>query len=99
MKKFRKKGKLSLHYVGLFDILNRVGAVAYRLALPLELSMIYPVFQVSMLRKYLPDPSHILTSHTIQLGEDLTYEEESIAIVNCQVKKLCSKEAALVKVM
>ena len=63
--------------------------MAYHLALPPELSMIHLVFHVSMLQKYLFDPSHVLTPHTIQLDEDLTYEEELIPIVNRQVKKLC----------
>ena len=58
--KFGKKGKLSLRYIDPFDILNRVGAMAYRLALPHELSMIHPMFHVSMLQKYLPNPSHVL---------------------------------------
>ena len=71
---FRKKGKLSLRYIGPFEILDRVGTVAYPLALPPELSIIHPMFHVSMLWKYLPDQSHVLAPHTIQLDEDLTYE-------------------------
>ena len=47
--RFGKKGKLRLCYVGPFEILERTGAVAYQLALPPNLSMIYPVFYVSML--------------------------------------------------
>ena len=73
--------------------------VAYRLALPLELSMIHPVFHVSILRKYLPNPSHVLAPHIIQLDEGLTYEEEPEAIIDRQVKKLHSKEVASMKVI
>ena len=73
--------------------------MAYQLALPPKLSMVHPVFHVSMLRKYLPNPSHVLSPHTIQLDEDLTYEEEVIAIIDHQVKKLCSKEVTFVKVI
>ena len=96
---FGKKGKLNPCYIRPFEILDKLGAEVYQLALPLELSMIYHVFHVSILRKYLPDPSHVLTPHTIQLGEDLTYEEEPIDIVDHQMKKLYSKEVASVKVI
>uniref|UniRef100_A0A2N9IT26 Integrase catalytic domain-containing protein n=1 Tax=Fagus sylvatica TaxID=28930 RepID=A0A2N9IT26_FAGSY len=58
--RFGKKGKLSLRYVGSFEILERVGPVAYRLALPPALSKIHDVFHVSALRKYIPHPSHVL---------------------------------------
>nr|XP_025609573.1 uncharacterized protein LOC112702627 [Arachis hypogaea] len=78
---------------------NRRRAVAYRLALPPELSMIHPIFHISMLRKYLPDPSHVLAPQAIELKEDLSFEEEPVAIVDRQVKKLRSKEIASVKVI
>ena len=66
----------------------------YCLALPPKLSMIYLVFHVLMLRKYWPDPSHVLSPLDIQLEENLSYEEEPIAIVDKQVKELRSKEVA-----
>jgi hypothetical protein len=58
--RFRKKGKLSPRYVGPFEILERVGPVAYRLALPPALSKIHDVFHILALRKYIPHPSHVL---------------------------------------
>ena len=58
--RFWKKGKLSSRYIGPFEILSRVGVVAYQLALPPNLSHVHPVFHVSMIRKYLSDPSHVL---------------------------------------
>ncbi|EOX99952.1 Uncharacterized protein TCM_009026 [Theobroma cacao] len=97
--RFGKKGKLSPRYKGPFEILERVRAVAYRLALPPDLSNIHPMFHVSMLRKYNPDPSHVIRYETIQLQDDLTYEEQPIAILDRQVKKLRLKEVALVKVL
>ncbi|WRX08490.1 Reverse transcriptase/retrotransposon-derived protein [Theobroma cacao] len=97
--RFGKKGKLSPRYIGPFEILERVGAVAYRLALPLDLSNIHPVFHVSMLRKYNLDPSHVIRYKTIQLQDDLTYEEHPVAILDRQVKKLSSKDVASVKVL
>ena len=97
--RFGKRGKLSPRYIGPFEILERVGPVAYRLALPPELSMIHPVFHVSMLRKYLPDSSHVLSLPAIQLDENLSYEQEPVAIIDRQVKKLRSREVPLVKVI
>ena len=96
---FGKKGKLSPCYIGPFEIQDRVGVVADHLALPPKLSMTHLVFHVSMLQKYLLDPSHVLALHTIQLGENLTYKEKPIAIVDHQVKKLHSKEVTSMKVI
>ena len=97
--RFRKKGKLSPRYIGLFKIIDKVGMVTYRLALPPKLSMIHLVFHVSMLQKYLPNPSHVLAPHTIHLDESLAYEEEPKAIDDRHVKKLRLKEAPFVKVI
>ena len=53
--RFGKRGKLAPRYIGPFEVLERVGTIAYRLALPLSLSGVQKVFHVSMLRKYIPD--------------------------------------------
>ena len=58
--KFGKRGKLSPRYIGPLEILERVGTVAYWLVLPLSLSGVHEVFQTSMLRKYTPDPAHVV---------------------------------------
>ena len=58
--RFGKKGKLAPRYIGPFEIRERVGMVAYRLALSPDMSQVHPVFHVSMLRKYILDPSHVL---------------------------------------
>ena len=58
--RFGKKGKLSPRFVGPFEILERVGVVAYRLALPPSMFGVHDVFHISMLRKYIRDPSHVL---------------------------------------
>jgi hypothetical protein len=96
--RFGKKCKLSPRFIGPYEILERVGAVAYRLALPPNLSAIHPVFHVSMLRKYMSDPSHVLEVHPIELRDDMVYEVQPEVIVDRQVRKLRSKDIALVKV-
>ena len=57
---FGHSGKLSPRFIGPFEILHRVGAVAYHLALPPMLASVRNVFHISILRKYEPDPSHVL---------------------------------------
>ena len=73
--------------------------MAYKLVLPAELSRINPVFNVSMLRKYISDPSHVLRPETVEFSEDLTYEEYPIAIVDQQVRQLRTKDISMVKVL
>ena len=58
--RFGKWGKLSPRYIGPFEVLERVGIVAYKLALPPSLSSVHDVFHVFMLRKYTPDPTHVV---------------------------------------
>ena len=58
--RFGKRGKLEPRYIRPFEVLERVDTVAYRLALPPSLSSVYEVFHVSMLRKYTPDPTHVV---------------------------------------
>ncbi|XP_017973047.1 PREDICTED: uncharacterized protein LOC108661361 [Theobroma cacao] len=97
--RFAKKGKLSPRYIKPFKILERVGAIAYQLALPSDLLNIRLVFHVSMLRKYNSDPSYVIQYKTIQLKDDLTYEKQLVAILDQQVKKLRSKDVASMKVL
>ena len=72
--RFGKKGKLSPMFIGPYEVLERIGPVAYRLALPPELAKLHDVFHVSMLRKYRSDESHILPVQEIQVQEDLSYD-------------------------
>ena len=96
--RFKKKGKLTSRFIRPFEILERIGKVAYRLALSPDLASIHNVFYVSMLKKYISDPSHILRQEMIEVHEDLTYEEKSIKIIDRQEKKLRNKVIPLVKV-
>ena len=82
--RFGKKGKLSPRFIGPFEILDRVGEVAYRLALPPQLSQVHNVFHVSMLRKYQENSSHsshILDWKEIEVDQDVSYEEQPLHIL------------------
>ena len=82
--RFGKRGKLNPRYVGPFKILGRVGPVAYRLKLTPELANVHDVFHVFMLRKYIPDPSHILVQPPIEIEKNLSYEERPVRIMERQ---------------
>ena len=97
--RFGRKGKLSPRFIGPYEILERVGPVAYRLALPLELAKLHDVFHVSMLRRYRSDPSHILPVQDIQVQEDFTFDEEPKAILDREIRQLRNKQVPLVKVL
>ena len=97
--RFGKKGKLSPSFIDPYEVLERIGPVAYRLALPPELAKLHNVFHVSMLRRYHFDRSHILPVQEIQVQEDLSYDEEPKAILAQEVKQLRNKQVPLVKVL
>ena len=96
---FGKKGKLNLRFIGPYEILERIGPVAYRLALPPELAKLHNVFHVSMLRRYRSDESHILPARDIQVQPDFTFDEEPKTILDREVKQLRNKQVSLVKVL
>ena len=99
MVRFGKRGKLSPRYIEPFQIVERVGPVAYRLDLPEELSRVHNVFHISMLRKYIPDPSHVLEVPEIELRDDLSYEEQPVQILGKEEKELRNKTISLMKVL
>ncbi|XP_074290399.1 uncharacterized protein LOC141617123 [Silene latifolia] len=97
--RFGKRGKLSQKYIGPYEILYRVGEVAYCLALPPALDRVHNVFHVSQLRKYISDPSHVLEAEMIELDDALTYVETPKEILDQKVRKTRYGETALVKVL
>jgi len=97
--RFGRKGKLSPRFIRPYEVLERVGPLAYLLALPLELERIHSVFHVSMLRRYRSDPSHVLSVEEIEVNPNLSYKEEPIEILAHEVKQLRNKQISLVKVL
>ncbi|KAK6122183.1 hypothetical protein DH2020_044062 [Rehmannia glutinosa] len=78
-----KKGdKLSPRYIGPYKILQRIEKLAYRLELPAQYAGMHDVFHVSRLKKYQPDPEHIITRDAPPLMENLSYTEEPIVIID-----------------
>ena len=75
-----------------------MGPVAYQIALPPSLSNLHPVFHVSQLRQYNPDPSHVLAVDEVQVTNNLTYKAQPQKITDRRMKSLRGKEIALVKV-
>ncbi|GMJ04800.1 hypothetical protein HRI_004149200 [Hibiscus trionum] len=96
--RFGKKGKLSLRFIGPYRIVKRVGPVAYQLELPFQLNRIHDVFHVSMLRRYHPDPSHVVQAQDVELRSDLSYEEEPIRILDSDERVLRNRRIPMVKV-
>ncbi|KAL0539379.1 hypothetical protein IC582_023591 [Cucumis melo] len=97
--RFEKKGKLSPRFVGPFEILERIGPVAYRLALPPSFSTVHDVFHVSMLRRYVADPTHVVDFEPLRINENLSYEEQPVEILAREVKMLRNRGISLVKVL
>ena len=80
--RFDKRGKLSPRFIGPFEILERIGIVAYQLALPPSMSGVHEVFHFSMLRKYTLDPAHVVDWGQIEVDTDGTFEEGPVCILD-----------------
>ena len=97
--RFDKRGKLSSRFIGPFEILERVGTVAYRLALPPSMSGVQEVFHVSMLRRYTPDPAHVVDWGEIEVDTNGTFEEGPVCIMDSGEQVLGHKTVRLVRVL
>ena len=95
----QKRGKLSPRYIGPFEILERVGKVAYRFALSPRMSGVHNVFHISMLKEYHQGAMpHVIDFHEIEVNDRVSYTERPIHILGRETKKLRNKEIPLVKV-
>ena len=97
--RFGKRGKLSPRFIGPFKILERVGTVAYRLALSPSMAGVHEVFHVSMLRRYTPDPAHVVDWGEIEVDTDGTFEEGPVCIMDSRDQVLRRKTMRLVRVL
>ncbi|GJW45387.1 putative reverse transcriptase domain-containing protein [Tanacetum coccineum] len=96
--RFGKKGKLAPRYVGPFEILGRIGLVAYRLRLLEELSSMHDTFHVSNLKKCLADANLHVSLNEIKVDKTLHFVKEPVKIMDREIKKLKRKNITLVKV-
>ena len=97
--KFDKRGKLSPRFIGPFEILKRVGTVAYWLALPPNMSGFHKVFHVSMLQRYTLDPAHVVDWGEIEVDTDGTFEDGPVCIMDSRDQVLRRKTVGLVRVL
>ena len=99
MIRFDKRGKLSSRFIRPFEILERVGTVAYRLAFLPSMSGVHELCHASMLRKYTPDPAHVVDWGEIEVDTDGTFEEGPVYIMDSWDQVLRRKTVRLVKVL
>ena len=97
--RFGKRGELSPRFIGPFEILERVGTVAYGLALLPSMSGVHEVFHVSKLHRYTPDPAHVVDWGEIEVDTNGTFEEGPVCIMDSHDKVLRCKTVRLVRVL
>ncbi|GJS54300.1 reverse transcriptase domain-containing protein [Tanacetum coccineum] len=97
--RFGKKGKLAPRFVGPFEIIEKVGPMAYRLDLPEELNGVHNTFHVSNLKKCLADPTLKVPLDEIQVDAKLNFVEEPIEILEREFKELKRSRIAIIKIL
>ena len=98
MIRFEKRGKLNLRYIGPFEILARVGPVAYKLDLPDALRNVHSTFHVSNLKKCLSDETLVIPLDEIEINESLNFVEEPVEVMDREVKQTKQSRIPIVKV-
>lgn len=97
--RFGVKGKQRPRFIGPYEILERIGPVAHRLALPPSLGNVHNVFHVSQLRKYVHDPKYIIHQDEVKFNPELSYKNIPEAILNYKVQQLINKSITSVKIL
>jgi hypothetical protein len=98
MKRFQVRGKLAPRYIGPFRIVERKGKVAYQLDLPEKLSGVHDVFHVSQLRKCVSPPTKQADLADLDVGQNLTYIEHPIKILDESERRTRSSVTKFYKV-
>ncbi|GJX70016.1 hypothetical protein Tco_0307187 [Tanacetum coccineum] len=93
-----KKGKLAPRFVRPFEIIEKVGHVAYQLDLSEELNGVHDTFHVSNLKKCLADPTLQVPLDEIRVDAKLNFVEEPVEILKREFKKLKRSRIVIVKV-
>jgi hypothetical protein len=96
--KFGKVAKLSPRFMGPFEIMERKGPMAYRLALPDSLRCMHDVFHVSVLRHYISDPTHVIDMSSLQVSDEGELMAEPICILDHRIRQLLRRTVDQVKV-
>lgn len=96
--RFSKTGNLAPRQIEPYEIISKVGLVAYRLKLPQELSTIHDVFHVSNLKKCLTDETVIVPLEDVQVNYKLNFVDELVEIAYGKTKQLRHDKISLVKV-
>jgi hypothetical protein len=84
VKRFGIKGKLAPRYIGSFLILEKLGAMAYKLELPPSLVGVHDVFHVSQLKKCLKAPTDVIVNDIAPLEADLSYPKHPMKLLGQQ---------------
>jgi hypothetical protein len=86
--------KLAMRYCGLFEILERIGPVAYMIAFPASIS-IHNVFHVSLINKYIPDANHVIDWNVIQVEQESAFQVHLVHILDRKRKHLSNRAIGL----
>ena len=88
---FRERGKLSPRYIGLYEVVERLNPIGYRLDLPVELEHVHNVFHISQLKKCIPNADHAIVTEPTKIAEDLAYEEPPVHILDHKISYTTSR--------
>ena len=95
--KLGNRSKSAACYCGPFEILERIGPVAYMIALPTSM-FVHNVFHVSLQKKYIPDVNHVIDWNVIQVEQEGTFQVHPACNLDQKIKQLWNRDIGLVKV-